>query len=98
MSDVTGNSNHVVWDRLSQVPEAVLAGYLVKEHPQTAAFIVSKITPSHAAKVSGKLPCDLRNDIMRRMLSIAPVSESAMRLIQGQLQEDLLSNVSRQTG
>jgi flagellar motor switch protein FliG len=52
MSDVTGNSNHAVWDRLSQVPEAVLA----------------------------------------------PVTESAMRLIQSQLQEDLLSNVSRQTG
>jgi flagellar motor switch protein FliG len=25
MSDVTGNSNHVIWDSLSQVPEAVLA-------------------------------------------------------------------------
>ncbi len=98
MSDVTGNSNHAVWDRLSQVPEAVLAGYLAKEHPQTAAFIISKINPSYAAKVAGKLPRDLRNDVMRRMLSIAPVTESAMRLIQSQLQEDLLSNVSRQTG
>jgi flagellar motor switch protein FliG len=98
MSDVTGNSNHVVWDRLTQVPEAVLAGYLAKEHPQTAAFVVSKLSPAHAAKVAGKLPRELRNEIMRRMLSIAPVSESAMRLIQGQLQEDLLSNVSRQTG
>ncbi|MBO0734048.1 MAG: flagellar motor switch protein FliG, partial [Methylocapsa sp.] len=28
MSDVTGNSNQVVWDRLSQIPESVLAGYL----------------------------------------------------------------------
>lgn len=98
MSDVTGNSNHVVWDRLSQVPEAVLAGYLANEHPQTAAFIMSKINPSFAAKVAGKLPRELRNDVMRRMLSIAPVTESAMRLIQSQLQEDLLSNVSRQAG
>jgi flagellar motor switch protein FliG len=98
MSDVTGNSNHVVWDRLSQVPEAVLAGYLANEHPQTAAFIMSKINPSFAAKVAGKLPRELRNDVMRRMLSIAPVTESAMRQIQSQLQEDLLSNVSRQAG
>jgi flagellar motor switch protein FliG len=98
MSDVTGNSNHAVWDRLSQVPETVLAGYLAKEHPQTTAFIISKINPSYAAKVCGKLPRDLRNDVMRRMLSIAPVTESAMRLIQSQLQEDLLSNVSRQAG
>jgi flagellar motor switch protein FliG len=87
MSDVTGNSNHVVWDRLCQVPEAVLAGYLANEHPQTAAFIMSKINPSFAAKVAGKLPRELRNEVMRRMLSIAPVTESAMRLIQSQLQQ-----------
>jgi flagellar motor switch protein FliG len=98
MSDVTGNSNHVVWDRLSQVPEAVFAGYLANEHPQTAAFIISKINPSYAAKVAGKLPRDLRNHVMRRMLSLAPVTESATRLIQSQLQEDLLSKVSRQAG
>jgi flagellar motor switch protein FliG len=98
MSDVTGNSNHAMWDRLSNVPEAVFAGYLAKEHPQTAAFIVSKISPGYAAKVMGQLPRELRNELMRRMLSIAPVTESAVRIIQGQLQEDLLSNVSRQTG
>jgi flagellar motor switch protein FliG len=80
------------------VSEAVFAGNLAKEHAQTAAFIVSKISPGHAAKVIGQLPRELRNEIMRRMLNIAPVSESAVRIIQGQLQEDLLSNVSRQVG
>lgn len=95
MSDVTGNSNHVVWDRLSNVPEAVLASYLAKEHPQTAAFIMSKISPSYAAKVVGKLHRDLRNELMRRMLNIAPVSDFAARIIQSQLQEDLVSNISR---
>ncbi|HUI19691.1 MAG TPA: flagellar motor switch protein FliG [Methylocella sp.] len=98
MSDVTGNSNHAMWDRLSNVPESVFAGFLVKEHPQTAAFIVSKVSPGYAAKVVGQLPRELRNAIMRRMLSIGPVTESAVRIIQGQLQEDLLSNVSRQVG
>jgi flagellar motor switch protein FliG len=98
MSDVTGNSNHAMWERLSNVPESVFAGYLAKEHPQTAAFIASKISPAFAAKVVGQLPRELRNEIMRRMLSIAPVTESAVRIIQGQLQEDLLSNVSRRVG
>jgi flagellar motor switch protein FliG len=98
MSDVTGNSNQVVWDRLSNVPEAVFANYLAKEHPQTAAFIVSKINPSYAAKVVCKLPGELRNEIMRRMLNIAPVTDSAVRIIQRQLQEDLVSNISRQSG
>lgn len=98
MSDVTGNSNHAMWDRLSSVPESVFAGFLVNEHPQTSAFIISKITPACAAKVVGLLPRELRNEIMRRMLSIGPVTESAVRIIQGQLQEDLLSNVSRHVG
>ena len=98
MSDVTGNSNHAMWERLSNVPEAVFAGFLVNEHPQTAAFVVSKIRPACAAKVIGQLPRELRNEIMRRMLSIGPVTEAAVRIIQGQLQEDLLSNVSRHVG
>ncbi len=98
MSDVTGNSNHAMWERLSNVPEAVFAGFLVNEHPQTAASIVSKISPACAAKVIGQLLRELRNEIMRRMLSIGPVTEAAVRIIQGQLQEDILSNVSRHVG
>jgi flagellar motor switch protein FliG len=98
MSDVTGNSNHVVWDRLTNVPEGVLTNYLAKEHPQTAALIISRLNPSYAARVAGKLPRELRNEMIRRMLNLAPVSDSAVRLVQSQLQEDLVSNVSRQSG
>ncbi len=98
MSDVTGNSNEAMWDRLSSVPESVFSAYLAKEHPQTAALILSKVTPACAAKVMGQFPRELRNEMTRRMLSIAPVTEAAVRIIQGQLQEDLLSSLSRQSG
>ncbi len=98
MSDVTGNSNEAMWERLSNVSETIFGGYLAKEHPQTAALILSKVTPACAAKVMGQFPRDLRNEMMRRMLGIAPVTEAAVRIIQAQLQEDLLSNLSRQSG
>ncbi|VFU06916.1 Flagellar motor switch protein FliG [Methylocella tundrae] len=98
MSDVTGNSNEAMWERLSNVPEGTLGAYLAKEHPQAAALILSKVTPVCAAKVMGQFPRDLRNEMMRRMLSIGQVTEAAVRIIQGQLQEDLLSNLSRQNG
>jgi flagellar motor switch protein FliG len=98
MADVTGNSNHAIWDRLSSISETVFASYLSKEHPQTAAFVLSKVVPTCAAKVMGQLPRDLRNELMRRMVSIAPVQESATRIIQSQLAEDLLLNLSRQNG
>lgn len=97
MSDVTGNANEAMWERLSNVPEGVFAAYLVKEHPQTAALVLSKVTPACAAKVMGQFPRELRNEMMRRMLGVVPVSEGALRIIQAQLQEDLLSNLSRQS-
>ncbi|TAL78652.1 MAG: flagellar motor switch protein FliG [Beijerinckiaceae bacterium] len=95
MSDVTGNSNQSIWQRLSGVSEALFAGYLLKEHPQTAAAILSKVTPACAAKVMAQLPRDLRNELMRRMVGIALISEPAMRALESTLQDDLLVNVSR---
>jgi flagellar motor switch protein FliG len=95
MSDITGNSNHSIWQRLSGVSENLFAGYLIKEHPQTSAAILSKVTPVCAAKVMGQLPRELRNEVMRRMVGIAIVSEPAMRVIESTLQEDLLVNVAR---
>lgn len=95
MSDVTGNSNQSIWERLSSVPEAIFGSYLIKEHPQTATLILSKVTPVCAAKVMQQLPRELRNELMRRMVSIAMVMEPAARVLESALQEDLLVNVSR---
>jgi flagellar motor switch protein FliG len=43
------------------------------------------------------LPRELRNSLMRRMLSFKPVSEPPLRVLEGALQEDLLVNVARNT-
>ena len=95
MSDVTGNSNQTIWERLSGVSEAIFGSYLIKEHPQTATVILSKVTPACAAKVMAHLPRELRNELMRRMVGIAMVMEPAARVLENILQEDLLVNVAR---
>lgn len=95
MSDVTGNSNNNIWERLSTVSESIFSGYLIKEHPQTATLILSKVTPVCAAKVMAQLPRELRNELMRRMVAIAVVMEPATRILESVLQEDLLVNVAR---
>jgi flagellar motor switch protein FliG len=97
MSDVLGNSNHSLWERLSAVSESVFASYLTKEHPQAAALILSKVNPSCAAKVMGHLPRELRNSLMRRMLSFKPVMEPTIRILEVALQDDLLANMARNT-
>jgi flagellar motor switch protein FliG len=98
LSDVLGNSNKAMWDRLSAAPEAALAAYLQKEHPQTFAFVLSKLSSGAAAKVMAQTPRVLRNSLMKRMLSPRPVMDPMMRLLERTMHEDLLLNVARNTG
>jgi flagellar motor switch protein FliG len=98
LSDVLGSSNSGMWEKLNEIPEGMFAAYLLKEHPQTSAFILSKVNPGFAAKVSAQLPRDFRNQLMRRMLALEPVQESTLRSIEGALQEDLLNSAARHSG
>ena len=56
LEEIKGPAGKTMWDKLANVNERVLAGYLKKEHPQTIAVIVSRIKTEHAAKVIGALP------------------------------------------
>jgi len=98
LSDVLGSSNSSMWEKLASVPEGLFAAYLLKEHPQTTAFILSKLSSSLAAKISAKLPRDFRNQVMRRMLALEPVQEAILRCVEDALQEDILNAAARQSG
>jgi flagellar motor switch protein FliG len=98
LSDVLGSSNSSMWEKLAGIPEKVFADYLLKEHPQTAAFILSKLSSSVAAKITAQLPRDFRNQLMRRMLALEPVQDATLRSIEGVLQQDLLDAAARHSG
>ncbi len=98
MSEIRGQSAQTVWPKLSQVADPALAQYLMKEHPQVAAFILSKASSACAAGVLEILPRELRNELMRRMLSIKPVTESAVQLLEQSITLDLLLKVTRKSG
>jgi flagellar motor switch protein FliG len=99
LAEVRGNNTkRSVWERLSGVSETVLASYLVKEHPQTAALILSKIKPSTAAKVMSHLPQPLRNGLMRRMLAFKPIVDDTLRQIEKIINDDLMVNFARNAG
>src|SRR5438477_108147 len=98
MSDLFGTSSKSVWERVSSVSENSLASYLSKEHPQTAALVLSKVKPSCAAKVMSQLPSSLRNELMRRVLSLKPIVDDAMRVVEKMLHEDLTLNFARNLG
>jgi flagellar motor switch protein FliG len=98
MSEVVGNTNRSIWERISTVSESAIASYLMKEHPQTAALILSKVKPSCAAKVMTQLPQPLRNNLMRRMLSMKPIVDETMKNIEKTLHEDFMVNFSKNAG
>jgi len=98
MNDVLGSTNTSIWDRISGVPESTIAAYVMKEHPQIAALILSKVKPSCAAKVLGHLPEEMRNGVMRRMLGFKTIVDETMRIIENTIHEDFMVNLARNAG
>ncbi|MFA6031939.1 MAG: flagellar motor switch protein FliG [Myxococcota bacterium] len=94
----TNSVNRSIWERLSTMSESALASYLAKEHPQTAAFILSKVRPACASKVMTQWPANKRNELVRRMLNLKPVAEEPNTIVEKVLHEDFTLNTARNKG
>ena len=66
ISEVLGNKTKSVWERISLVSESLLANYLVTEHPQTAALILSRVEPACARLDMSHLSRSNTNTLRRR--------------------------------
>ncbi len=87
-----------VWPDVENADPARLGAFLGEEHPQTAALVLSKLSPSAAANALLTLDKDVRNEIVKRMMSTATIPEAAIRIIEEQLRTRLLSeSASRDT-
>jgi flagellar motor switch protein FliG len=95
MGEILGDPDRSIWERLSSVNDGTLAGYLVKEHPQTAALILSKVNSGCAARVLGHMPAERRHGIIRRMLTLKPVVEEVMRQLERTLHQEFTMNAAR---
>ena len=94
MSDVLGTSSTSVWDRLSTLSDAALGDFLAYEHPQTSAFVLSRITTTAAAAVLMRLPQNIRAEVAQRISSLKRVDEVTVRMLESVLQSDLLNKSS----
>jgi flagellar motor switch protein FliG len=95
MEDIRGPSGRTMWDKLSNVGEGVLAGYLKNEYPQTVAVILSKLKPDHAARVLAELPRDFGVDVVTRMLRMDTVQKDVIQEVEQTLKTEFMSNLSR---
>lgn len=95
MEDIRGPAGRNTWDKLGNVNEEILAAYLKNEYPQTVALIVSKITPSHAARVLSVLPDDFTFEVIQRMLDMDPVKKEVLDGIERTLRAEFISNLTK---
>ena len=73
------------FDLLESVNAGELADFLAHEHPQTAAVVLSRLAARKAADTLGKLPTDLRSDVIRRLSLLADPPASALSALDAAL-------------
>src|ERR1700754_1927471 len=95
MEEIRGPAGRNMWEKLSNVQEAVLANYLKNEYPQTVAVVLSKIRPEHAARVLGILPEELALDVINRMLKMEAVQKEVLERVEQTLRTEFMSSLSQ---
>jgi flagellar motor switch protein FliG len=95
MDDIRGPAGRNIWEKLSHVHESMLANYLKNEYPQTAAVVMSKLRPDHAARVLGALPQEFALDVINRMLKMEAVQKDVVDRVEETLRTEFMSNLAQ---
>jgi len=76
-----------------------LAKFVMKEHPQTIALIVSQLSPTQAAALLMSLPSELRSEVTMRMANLDQISPEIIAKIASIVHQRLkgLGQLSRQS-
>ncbi|KAB2943248.1 FliG C-terminal domain-containing protein [Hyphomicrobium sp.] len=82
-----------VWDKLVPLRDNVLQPLVLKEHPQTIAVILSRIDSNAGARLLRTLEPEFRHSLLRRMLGLKGVADSAVAAIEKGLHDDLLATM-----
>ena len=71
-----------IWDQLQDADPKFIGKFLLREHPQTIAYILSMLPSSFGAKVLLTIPDEQRADIMNRTVNMKEVSPAAAQIIE----------------
>ncbi|MEO1199923.1 MAG: flagellar motor switch protein FliG [Pseudomonadota bacterium] len=95
MEEIRGPAGRNMWEKLSNVQEAVLASYLKNEYPQTIAVVLSKIKSETSSRVLAILPEELSLDVVNRMLRMESIQKDILDKIEETLKTEFMSNLSQ---
>ena len=83
------------FDFLKAVDPQDLLPFLIDEHPQTIALVLSHLSASYGAQIIAGLPSDRRLQVIRRIAHMGPTSPDVVRQVEQGL-EDRMSAVVNQ--
>ncbi len=93
-----GDEGPEVWSHEAFASEEVLSGLAGQEHPQTAAFLLSRVSPDVSAGVVRRLEAPLRNEILLRMLDMRPVSPGVTMVIEQHIRVSFIEDAEAARG
>ena len=64
---ITGTRKESISSIVEEVPDKVLNAFIASEHPQTVAFLLTKMTPEQSAHVLESMAEELQTDILVRV-------------------------------
>jgi flagellar motor switch protein FliG len=85
-----------VWPKFKAGSEKSLVPYLLDEHEQTAAVVLSKLGSDLAARCIAVLPRGSATRIVSRMLGLGEVSPAALRDLEDALRDDFFGKSAAQ--
>jgi len=83
-----------VWPLLEEIEAERVGAFLANEHPQTAAYALTRLSPSTAARVLLTLGKSMRGEVVKRMLDVGEATPEAVRLLEIQLRAALVDDKS----
>ncbi len=81
-----------IWPELSELEPARLGALLSGEHPQTIAMVFSNLESQPAANALLTFDKPMRNEVLKRMLSMTTVQPAANRLVDNHLRARLAND------
>lgn len=91
LQDVGRRPGADIWSKLPAVDRPAFVAFLRGEHPQTVAFVLSRLGPEVAAAILQKLERGLAVDVITRMLQLQPVPPEMQLAVEEALRAEFLS-------
>jgi len=93
---ITGSRKESISTIISEVPDKILNAFISAEHPQTVAFLMTKMNADQAAKVLQTMPEEQQTDILIRIAHLNNVKGDVIDEVREVLRSSMRSGQSNE--